>query len=221
MRGGARVCGAADARLDSTAPPSPPRSPRMVAPLIPLTVGATPLPSGPWATQPVIFSGDPAQTARDLRQRSTTWREGTPPSPSAQRAPGRSALATIWRPPRRRPSRPPSSLPRIGTGLARAALSIPRRHIPHSRAIPQYPQGGAPYASAGRAREAPPLAADPRRRRRGRAAALRGRRRPRIRQPPRCRRGRLHWYHPDRNRAGLDASGHRDSDHPGELHRLL
>jgi hypothetical protein len=35
-------------------------------PLIPLIVGRTPLPSGPWAAPPIAFSGDPAQAARDI-----------------------------------------------------------------------------------------------------------------------------------------------------------
>lgn len=35
-------------------------------PLIPLVVGGAPLPPGPWAVPPIVFSGDPAQAAREI-----------------------------------------------------------------------------------------------------------------------------------------------------------
>lgn len=111
-----------------------------VAALIPLMVGATPLPPGPWATQPLVFSGDPAQTARDIVAVANTLGGASSTIPSMQ---------------------PPASGPAYpSTGMtmpyAPAAPSQPLQPYQVAPGYPTqagygqypqgYPQGGAPYA---------------------------------------------------------------------------
>ena len=148
------------------------------APLIPLTVGATPLPSGPWAIQPVIFSGDPAQTARDLTTVINNLTGGNATIPFGQQPASRPLGASDYMAPTTPPTFPPSQ---FAPTMEMASPAQPYQSAPSyptQQGYTQYPQGGAPYAPYGartRAREAPPLAADRRRDRRGRAAGVRGR----------------------------------------------
>lgn len=107
-----------------------------VAALIPLMVGATPLPPGPWATQPLVFSGDPAQTARDIVAVANTLGGASSTIPSMQ-------------PPASGPAYPSTGMT---TPYAPAAPSQPLQPYQVAPGYPtqagygQYPQGGAPYA---------------------------------------------------------------------------
>ena len=136
-----------------------------VAPIIPLIVGSTPLPPGPWATRPVIFSGDPARAARDiinaannLASAPSTYPAMRPPasSPMPMGGYGTPAAPSMY------PPYPPegATIPSYNTPAAPSRPFQPYQAAPSyptQQGYPQYPQDGAPpYA---------PLAAPPKRRR--------------------------------------------------------
>ncbi len=129
------------------------------APLIPLTVGATPLPSGPWAIQPVIFSGDPAQTARDLTTVINNLTGGNATIPFGQQPASRPLGASDYMAPTTPPTFPPSQ---FAPTMEMASPAQPYQSAPSyptQQGYTQYPQGGAPYAPYG----APPAPAKRRR----------------------------------------------------------
>jgi hypothetical protein len=98
------------------------------APLIPLVVGATPLPPGHWATPPITFSGDPAQTAREIAGAASSL--GAAPSVGPSMQPPAGATMPYAPAPASQPLQPYQGGPAYPTQPGYA----------------QYPQGGAPYA---------------------------------------------------------------------------
>lgn len=128
------------------------------AALIPLVVGATPLPPGPWATAPVIFSGEPTRTAQDIAQvaggvggmggATAPSGYGQPPKGPAMMG-GYAAPSTPLAPSNFPPSQPyqqqPTAAMPYATGPAPMGQPAQAGYQPQPGYAPQYPSGGAPY----------------------------------------------------------------------------
>jgi hypothetical protein len=141
------------------------------AALIPLVAGQTPPPYAPWATQPIVFAGDPQRAANEIAAAAKSLSASTivpgsapasgaptggsyvsPPTPIAYPAPNRTVQMPAGQPYQPSPSYPTQAAPA-------PSYPAPAGPAPGAYAPAPYSPGAAPYAPP---YSAPPAPAKPR-----------------------------------------------------------